>query len=79
MSAVAHDFEQVAVRIKEIHAVMIAPVDWSCTFDPGLREPLAGGLEIGTAHLESMMPFAQRMRDAVVPLLGRERRTFYLE
>jgi hypothetical protein len=79
LSAVAHDFEQVAVEIKEIHAIMIAPVDWRRTFDPGLREPLARSFEIVAAHLERMMAFAQRMRDAVVALLRRERRAFYLE
>jgi hypothetical protein len=35
VSTVGHNFEQVAIEIEKIYAVMIAPVDWFRTFDPG--------------------------------------------
>ncbi len=78
-SAVAYEFEQVAVGVEEVHAIVIAPVDWPRTLDASFSQALARVFEIGAAHAEGVMPSAERMRNALVALFGRELRTLDLE
>jgi hypothetical protein len=65
---ITDDFQEIAVRIEEIHAIVIAPIDIPGAFDPSLREAITRRLEIRPADAKRMMPPAQRMPDALPPL-----------
>jgi hypothetical protein len=78
-SAIAHDFEQIAVEVQKIQAVMVAPIDCCRTFDTCLSEFLTRDFEIAAIHFERMMPFAQRVGDAIAALFRREWWSFHLE
>ena len=61
LSAVAHNFEQVAVRIEEIDAIVVAPIDGLGRFHSGCHELIPRVKEILVAHAESVMTLTKRM------------------
>ena len=58
---VAHDLEQIAVGVKEVEAVVIAPIDRMSGLHASLGQALPGCGEIRTAHAKRVMTPAQRM------------------
>ena len=56
--------QQIAVRIEEVETIVVSPVNRPLVWDLGLRERCAGSLEIGSAHAEGVMPFAERLIDS---------------
>ena len=55
--AIRNDFKQISVRVEEVEAVVIAPVNWSVGRYPKCPEFFIRTQEIVVTDLEGMMPF----------------------
>lgn len=61
--AIADELKQISVWIKEIHAIVIAPIDRRRSLDACRRKPFFGVREVIGADPERVMSAAQRIRD----------------
>jgi hypothetical protein len=58
-----NQFQEIAIGIEEVEAIMIPPVNRPLVPNPGLRKGRAGPLEIAAAHAKGMVSFAERLLD----------------
>jgi hypothetical protein len=58
LSPIRHDFQQIAIRVKEIQAIVIAPVDRPIRGRAPSFEDFPRSLKILQRNFEGVVPFA---------------------
>lgn len=86
LSPIHDQLQQIAIRIEEIQAIVITPVNRSLVPNPSLGKGGAGALEISVTHPKSVMPLPERLlypvqirRGEIPPLEEGEGRTGKIE